>query len=530
MKMARVALAAVVVVLSTLAGVPLAASADESACLGTSLDPSTGREFFTPEQKYLAPPLRAFPPDCYVRIADRQFIDAPEPSYDYVLFYENIDYSEFVAIVRSFEEGGWGSNLVTAIDTGSGREVPAVGLTSAELAALPQPPLLATARFSDIRTGEDIVALTYNDGQAYQTYPTVTRPSLLIEFNGTRLFGATTGIADPSVLSLLRTIADLDLSPLTLGIIGGTSIFLMLIVGYPGAILGGVVSDRYDAFIAWLEKKRGVKRPPSSVSVQRRRPRWLFVPGLILASLIAGFVDPAFGPNPMSLRVFLTSLVSLAIFNVAAWSVVRAIMRRHAPAAKPIIGFRWGSLVLLVVAVIIARLLQFEPGIVFGLVAGLIFAVTLSASRKATVVLLGSGFALAISVLAWIAYSFVAPIAAAAPGNLALVSVAELLSGLTLEGISALPLALLPLLALDGSAIFAWKKWVWALSYVVGLAAFMLVILTVPQAWGQIGGDFGRWVLIYLIFGVVAVLVWAINAAIERRDKRAHDKLTSKPR
>jgi MFS family permease len=524
MKMAQVAVAVAVIMSSMVIGVPVSAAADESACLGTSLDPSTGREFFTPEQKYLAPPLRAFPPDCYVRIADRPFLEEPYVSYSYVLFYEDIPYDEFVAIVRSFEEGGWGGNFITAVDRGAGREVLPIGLTADELAALPQPPLLASARFSDARTGDDIFAFTYNDGQAYQTYPNITTPSLLIEFNGTRLFGATTGITDPSVFSLLRTFSNIALTPLSVGVVGGTAVFLMLIVGYPGAVLGGVISDRYDSILEWVQKRRGNRTPPSAREVQSRRPRWLVVLGLVFASLIAGFVDPAFGFNPMSLRVLLTSLLSLAIFNFAAWGLVSAVMRRIAPEAKPILGFRWGSLVLLALAVVIARALQFEPGIVFGLVAGLVFAVSLTATRKAIVVLLGSGFALAISLLAWVGYSIVSPISVATPGNLALVSASELLSGLTLEGISALPLALLPLLALDGAAIFAWKKWVWALSYVVGISAFMIVILTIPQAWGEIGGDFGRWVLIYLIFGAIAIAVWAANAAAEHRKKRKHPK------
>jgi peptidoglycan/LPS O-acetylase OafA/YrhL len=98
---------------------------------------------------------------------------------------------------------------------------------------------------------------------------------------------------------------------------------------------------------------------------------------------------------------------------------------------------------------------------------------------------------------------------------------AEFFSGITVEGISALPLALLPLFALDGAALFAWKKWVWAIGYAVGLAAFMLVLLTIPSAWGEVQGDFLRWVLLFVAFAVFAVAVWGVNALLERRKKAA---------
>ena len=59
----------------------------------------------------------------------------------------------------------------------------------------------------------------------------------------------------------------------------------------------------------------------------------------------------------------------------------------------------------------------------------------------------------------------------------------------------------------------------WAVSYAVGLAAFMLVLLTIPAAWGEVQGDFLRWVLLFVGFAVFAVAVWGINALIERRKK-----------
>jgi hypothetical protein len=107
------------------------------------------------------------------------------------------------------------------------------------------------------------------------------------------------------------------------------------------------------------------------------------------------------------------------------------------------------------------------------------------------------------------------------PGSVIFRSLAELFSGVVVEGVSTLPLALLPLLALDGAVLFAWRKWVWALAYIVGAAAFVLVMFTIPEAWGEIGGGFGRWLLLFGGLAVIAVGVWVTDALIERRAERA---------
>jgi hypothetical protein len=49
----------------------------------------------------------------------------------------------------------------------------------------------------------------------------------------------------------------------------------------------------------------------------------------------------------------------------------------------------------------------------------------------------------------------------------------------------------------------------------------MLVLFTIPDAWGEVSGDFGRWLLLFITFAVVAVAVWGVNALLERRKKVA---------
>jgi hypothetical protein len=518
-KLARVLVSLALAVPLALAST-LPANAVQSDCDGTIFSPDNSREYITPDLRFVPPPLRVVPPDCVSKVPSYDFRETPgDIAYSYDMLWVDVTWEEFVGVVRAFENEGWGQNLVTSIDFGEGSVSLSPGYSADQLAALSDPIVSARGRFSDIRTGEDIIAITYTDGVNASNDLSLDGPSLVVNVIGTRLFGAS-GFGDPSVLSHLRTIQDAAPTPTQAAVAGGSAIMLMLIVGWPGQLLSAVIKARYDQVAAWLRARRST-RPAPAARKKRELPGWLMWPGFVLASIIGGFVDPDYGFNPMSARVLLSSLISFVIFNLSAWMLTRAILLRVQPDSKPYIKFRWGSLLILLFAVIVARLLQFDPGVIFGLVTGLAFGLTLAAARDALVALLGTGFGLAVALIAWIAYSVLAPLVASVPGNPALVFVSELFAGLTVQGISSLPLALLPFAVLNGGKIFRYKRWLWAVAYSVGLAAFMLVLLTVPRSWGEIAGDFGRWVLLFVVFGVLAIGVWLIDTRLAKRRKQS---------
>jgi hypothetical protein len=507
------------------------AAASEADCAATYLA-DDGRELFTPAPETVPPPLRGFTWDCVSRLAIGS--DDAEGQYrTYVFVFANTDVSLVVDILRSFERAGWiVGPSIGGIDYGPGSFVDGVALTADDLAALDTTPDYVRARFGDERTGQDIVELTYTDGSVYQSDVALTTPSIFLSFTSTRFFPAA-GFADPSVLSSLRTIAEAVPSPTQAVVVCSASVILMLVVGYPASLLNSVVGSRYDQAVSWMRK---VLRRPRAKGVDAEKPAadaktgtsWLVWPGFVVAAIVAGFVDPGFGPNLLSLRMLLTGFLSFALFNLLGWAIVVRVVRRLQPDAKPYVKFRWGSLVILLVAVLIARLLDFSPGVIFGLVSGLAYAIALTSSRKAIVILVGSGYALLLSLLGWVGYSILAPLAE--PGNAVLVPVVEFLSGVTLEGIATLPLVLLPLASLDGAELMKWKKWVWGIAYTVGLAAFALVLFTIPDSFATYTGDFLTWTLLFGAFAVVAVLAWWLDAvATKRASQRRHAGVPAAP-
>ncbi len=515
-------LARAVAVLATsgalVVGAAAGVSAEESECLDTYLAES-GRELVTLEQGIIPPPLRGSGYDCASHIADRSLELSDSNSVGYTLLYTDFGYAEFLAILDRFESAGWfGGNETVIVDLASSDNVGT--LTVGEAAALADPPAFASLRFSNFATGRNIIEMTW-DAEGAQAGEILGEPALLIEVIITEQLDAT-GVADPSTLSTLRTIFQVAPDPTQWAVIGGGSVVLMLLIGWPSSLLNSVVGSRYQALTMWARRRFGRRKKDDGVdaaaapSTAPTRPRgsrlpgWLMWPGFALAAILGAFVDPAFGLNWMSLRLVITLFCSFLLFNLAAWQVVRAVARRLQPDSQPYLRFRWGSLAIVGIAVLVARLLELQPGVIFGLVAGIAYAVTLQASRSAVITLVGSAFGLVLAFVGWLGYSLLAPISDG--GNVALVFLVEFLSGVTIKGIATLPLSLLPLGTLDGAKLVKWKKWVWGVAYAVGLAAFMLVLLTIPKSWGEVPGDFIRWVVIFGIYAVLALAIWALNA------------------
>ena len=221
--------------------------------------------------------------------------------------------------------------------------------------------------------------------------------------------------------------------------------------------------------------------------------------GVLAASVIAALADPNFGFDGAGLRLFLSILATFALEVVVGWFAVVLIVRRTHPTAAVSFQFAPISLLIVVGAVLVSRLSGFEPPIIFGLVAGVAFGGVLGTAERARVTLIGLGWAFGIGILAWVGYSLL-------PADLVILR--ELLATAAIAGISALPIALLPLRGLAGHVVWQWKKTVWAAAYAIGLFAFLLVLLPLPGSWSEVGMGLWTWVALFVAYTLAAVGLW----------------------
>jgi hypothetical protein len=320
---------------------------------------------------------------------------------------------------------------------------------------------------------------------------------------------STTHFSSPSTLSALPTVK----KALTVhGALWAAAItvVLVLLIAFPTHLLNSATSEGATRAKEWWTKRR----PKALVSATRVREveyrGWPFAAGgVLLASLISSFVDPTFGFNGSSVRVYLSILVSFLLDAVAGWFLLIYLVRRARPHTTASFHFSPASLIVVAAAVIFTRLTGFAPGIIFGLVAGVAFGTVLATTEKARVALVGLGYSFVVAVIGWVGYSALAATAGAHP-NAGEVFLSETLSSMAIGGIAALPIALIPIRGLTGYDVFRWNRWVWGSAYGIGLLGFFIVLMPLPFSWTDVHINLVIWIAVYIAYGLVAIIAWLV--------------------
>lgn len=309
-----------------------------------------------------------------------------------------------------------------------------------------------------------------------------------------------------SVLSAVPSIGSTIAEPPNLLVAAAVTIILLLLVGLPSTLLGSALSDNYDRiFSRPAALVRRATAPFRETLAAPTVPPWLpLAIGIGAASLLSSFVDPGFGLNWGSARMLLSMALAFFIETWLGWVVIRAVLRRTDPDLQPKPEFKWGSLLIVLVAVILSRIVGFEPGMVFGLIVGLAFGATLATAQDVRIKLIGIGWAVTIGLIGWVGFSVLSGIDGWLP-----VFLAETLSGIAVGSLAALPVALLPLKGLDGETLFGWNRWVWAAIYAGALLLFFIVLMPMPFSWGEVGAPLVTWIGLYLAYAALAAGVWA---------------------
>lgn len=316
--------------------------------------------------------------------------------------------------------------------------------------------------------------------------------------------------AAPSVLTALPTPAEAGVAPGQLALAAALTVVLVLLVAFPTALLNSAVDTGVDRFGTWW-RGRSTARAASGAGSAWTSTWWWAACGVAAAALISAFVDPQFGFNAGSARMLLSLLLGFALDVVLGWFLVIWLARRLIPDAKHSFSFKPITLLIVIAAVLFTRITGFEPGIVFGLVAGVSFGTLASRAQSARVVMLPLGFALALGVVAWLSYGAIPASTEFWPSFLR-----ETLASVAIGGMAALPIALFPLRGLAGHAVWQWNRWVWAGCYAVGLMAFFTVLMPMPFSWGEVGLDLVSWLVIYLGYAAVALALWLLSAYARR--------------
>jgi hypothetical protein len=323
------------------------------------------------------------------------------------------------------------------------------------------------------------------------------------------------GVSTPGTLSTLPTVADAGRPANALWALG-FAVVLVLLVALPAQLLNMAAEHGSDRVSEWWAR---IRRPREWPAALKRLSGWpLAIAGVVVASVISAFVDPRFGADPgSSVRIIASILLAFIVDVALGWVLLLLFLRRTMPDAQARLRFVPASLLLVVAAVVFSRITGFQPGIVFGLVAGVVIGATIARTDQARVALLGLGYSFAAGVLGWIGFAIVSAVAGSDP-SAGVVFLQETLSAIAIGGMAILPVALFPLRGMTGFDIFIWNRVIWGIAYGIGLFGFFFVLMPAPFAWQGVPLQLGAWVGLYLVYAVAAVGIWA---AVTRPWKRA---------
>ncbi len=284
----------------------------------------------------------------------------------------------------------------------------------------------------------------------------------------------------------------------------------LLLLALPAELLQSTVRENHDRIAPVLNRLRRLlpARAAQAAAVRSRSRRVLGPLVIVLVTAaVSAFADPSAGIDARSLRLVLALALVMLVVNglgILAGGLLAARVHRAATVVAP----RPFTLLLVVATVLLSRVAEIQPGLLFGLVLGVEFGTRLRRRHLARITVVTSVTLLGLGLASWFAFGMLAPAWQAHP-DVANQLAGEVLTGITVETLAGLAIALLPLTFLDGGSVFSVSRVAWAALYAVALAAFAAVIIPLPSSWVEVPSLLSPWAIGFAAFSAISMATWA---------------------
>jgi len=243
---------------------------------------------------------------------------------------------------------------------------------------------------------------------------------------------------------------------------------------------------------------------------------------IVVTAVVFGFVDPDFGFDLASFRLVLSLGLALFVITYVASRVTGTIVKRRWSVDSSIV-IQPVALIFAVVGVIVARVLEFSPGFLIGLVIGMELAHRASAAHRTRAVVLRIGVIVALAVVAWVAGSIAVALQGDAPADFVSAMLQDTLTAITAEGLTATTIGLLPIGYLEGRALFDRSRPLWVALFLIVGTVFALLVLPTALL-GQEVSNVVLWISVLLAFAAVTLVLWAWLRASTREPEPAEQR------
>ncbi len=230
------------------------------------------------------------------------------------------------------------------------------------------------------------------------------------------------------------------------------------LITFPAQLFNRTLEENYDEIAAgWERRLHGLRRLRERIA--KNKNEWLsFAVVSIGGAILGSLLSPNVAFDEITAISFAATLAAIVIgtgLSVLIPRIYRNIRDRDAASHLTALP---AGLLIAGVCVLVSRLTNFQPGYLYGVIAGVAFAAKLPEREEAHVVGISHAVSLAISILAWCAWVPVNHAAAASHASWGIVFVDDVLGALVVGGLVGNAINLVPLRFLPGSTLWAWRR------------------------------------------------------------------------
>ena len=242
----------------------------------------------------------------------------------------------------------------------------------------------------------------------------------------------------------------------------------------------------------------------------RARRLLVFLACAVAGTVLGGLLDPKFGATTASYAlmtgIFVAVVVTVLLVALTGRLFRSATHHEHAWYLRAIPS----ALLIAVVCVVVSRLTHFEPGYLYGVVGGAVFAIALDGRSEGRAEVVVGLMTLLVALGAWVAFGPVADAANAGDASFLVLSGDAILASLFIGALEGLLFGMVPLRFLPGARIKGWSWVVWGVMAAVVLYVFVHVLL-LPES-GYLGRSTAAsadvTIALFIAFAVVSVAFW----------------------
>ncbi|MGH9121962.1 MAG: FGLLP motif-containing membrane protein [Acidimicrobiales bacterium] len=327
----------------------------------------------------------------------------------------------------------------------------------------------------------------------------------------------TGSIGRNEILTSLNEPREVAVTAKSFGISAAVAAGGIALVAFPAQIFNATLIEHYEEVRRWF----GLRRPLSEVvTLAGQRillPVFVIGGGVLFALLTPGF---AFNLSTLALVLGLSIAVAVTTFGLALPTFIYFGVKRRERGRILVMP---GTLLLGAAFVLVSRLINFQPGYLYGVLAIFLFRSELDRRRQGVLAAVSAVLVLLSAFLLWWVR---VPLAGSDMANPSFWSVVleSALGGAFIMGVESTVVAMLPLRFLDGERIKAWSRVAWLVLFLLATTTFVQVLIQPGTGYvGRISTGSEVFVgALYVGFAVLSVAFWAYFRFRETPEEEAH--------